>query len=292
MASNSAPRTESNTVAVKRKPFIWSYGVTTVDRNHHGIETKRLITTLPTTITSLKAAGFDNPHLFVDGCTPDRAVEVKKWLKEEHGIDGGISIRSPNIRTHGNWFLTAMELFIRSPNADRYAIFQDDFITYRNLRGYLEWCGYPDDRVTGDNYSRCFREGRGYLNLYTFPSNQTLAPRNQHGGTIEGWYKSNQFGRGAVALVFNRECLLTLLQSKHMVERPLDAHRGHKAVDGGIVTSLKKEGWIEYVHTPSLTQHIGDISSMGNKPHLKAESFKGESFDAMELVGMVEKCRT
>ena len=226
----------------------WAYGLTTVP--------ERRETTFPKTIESLRNAGFDSPRLFIDGYL-DRALYATLGLST--------SMRETRIRTFGNWMLGLIKLYIREPHADRYAMFQDDFVTYRNLRGYLEKSPYPN---------------KGYLNLYTFPSNQGLAPRD---GT-QGWYLSNQLGRGAVALVFNKEAIKTLMYSKDIVDRPEDSQRGHRAIDGGIVTAFKKAGWKEYVHNPSLVQHIGDVSSMGNNPHLKAISFKGEDYDAMELL--------
>jgi hypothetical protein len=182
------------------------------------------------------------------------------------------------------------ELYLRQPQADRYAIFQDDCTTYANLRSYLDQSPYPSD---------------GYLNLYTMPSNQTIAP------TTNGWYRALflqcvkcnkrqhltgvqqtgmccgerqfQYGRGAVGLVFNRQALHALLSSDHMAQRPTDPMRGHRAIDGGISWSMNKAGFYEYVHSPSLLQHIGKVSSMGNVPHPLAVSFKGEGFDAMEM---------
>jgi hypothetical protein len=225
----------------------WSYGITTVLSRRHDL--------LPRTLASLCSAGFPEPRLFVDGADAKDAA----WYASEFGLP--VTARYPAIRTFGNWFLSLAELYIREPTATRYAVFQDDFVTYRNLRQYLESCEYPP---------------RGYWNLYTFPSNQTLAKGL-------GWYASNQFGRGAVALVFDRETVKTLLASQHMVERPEDCTRGWRAVDGGVVTALKKAGWTEYVHNPSLTQHTGQISSMGNRPHLQATSFRGEEYDALEL---------
>jgi hypothetical protein len=91
-------------------------------------------------------------------------------------------------------------------------------------------------------------------------------------------------GRGAVALVFDRDTVITLLTHQHMVTRPLDAHRGWKAVDGGVVTALQKAGWEERVHNPSLVQHTGMLSAMRNRPHKQAVSFRGKDFDATELL--------
>lgn len=231
----------------------WAYGVTTVPSRRRDL--------LPRTLASLKAAGFCEPRLFVDG---DKDGE--SW-EREFGLS--VTARYPAVRTYGNWYLAMLELYIREPTAERYAIFQDDFVTVKNLKAYLSKAPYPE---------------RGYLNLYTFPANQALAPLASPGGVGAGFYKSNQKGRGAVALVFSREAVVTLLSSHHMAERPMHATRGWKAVDGGIVTAMEKAGWCEYVHDPSLTQHVGDVSSMGNKQHKKAETFPGERFDAMTLL--------
>ena len=244
-------------VAAQPAKMKWSYGVTTVPRRFDSGPGNEPI--LPRTLESLAKGGFDKPWLFVDGATSlpphlSSAVEEKR-----------VTFRAQPIRTHGNWILSIYELYIREPEADRYALFQDDFVTYLNLRQYLEACPYPD---------------KGYWNCYTFNSNHTLAER----GGFKRWYESNQMGRGAVALVFNRDVLMTLLSTRYMVERPIDPHRGWRAVDGGIVTALKREGVKEYVHNPSLVQHIGEISSMGNKPHQSAPAWKGESFNALDLL--------
>ena len=224
----------------------WAYGVTTVPG--------RISTLLPKTLKSLAKAGFECPRLFVDG--DDHYDDYLKL-----GLE--VTIRSPSIRTFGNWALGLAELYIREPNVDRYAMFQDDFITYRSLRDYLEQVNYPE---------------RGYCNLYTFPRNQTLC-----NGKV-GWYLSDQLGKGAVALVFTREAVTTLLKHEHIVDRPQDVNRGWRAIDGGIVTAFKKAGWKEYVHNPSLVQHMGIQSSMGNAKHQQAISFRGEGFDALSLL--------
>lgn len=228
----------------------WAYGVTTVPSRRDDL--------LPKTLQSLSRAGFDKPRLFVDGDS-----DTESWRRE---FDLEVTCRYPNIRTYGNWTLSLAELYFRQPRHTYYAIFQDDFITYRNLRQYLERIRYPD---------------KGYLNLYTFPRNQVLAP---NGGRTIGFYKSNQKGLGAVALVFSEEAVVNLLCHQHMILRPRDLVRGSRAVDGGIVTALRKAGWYEYVHNPSLVQHTGTVSSMRNHKHPQATSFRGENYDAMELL--------
>lgn len=235
----------------------WAYGVTAVDQ--------RLPDLLPITLRSLVHGGFPSPRLFVDG--PSRENRPR-W--EAFGME--VTYRTPKIRTFGNWLLALMELYIREPASDRYALFQDDLICSKNLRQYLEKVPYPD---------------KGYLNLYTFPSNQRLAPKTQgffKAAELNSGPEGFQTGRGAVGLVFSLEAVTTLLRSVHLLERPQDSTRGWKSVDGGVVTSMNKAGWYEYVHNPSLLQHTGQVSSMGSKPQKLAESFRGEEFDCLELL--------
>jgi hypothetical protein len=234
----------------------WAYGVTTVP--------ERKSTLLPRTLRSLRLGGWDSPRLFVDNCPAARANEYVT----QFGLE--VTSRWPHIRTFANYMLALGELYLRDPLADRYAMFQDDLVCYRNLRQYLErW--YPE---------------RGYLNCLTFPSNESYAKG-------PGWFESRplnsgpsgwQTGRGAVALVFSNEAVRVLLSHTHIIERPRDAHAGWKRVDGGIVTAMNKAGWREWVHMPSLVQHIGAHSTMGNKPHPPSDTFMGEEVDAMQLL--------
>lgn len=223
----------------------WAYGVTTFHtRVQNGL--------LKRTLGSLSQAGFDEPWLFIDGALP---AGLPSYLDKYEMVH-----RVPAIRIYGNFALGLYELYIRDPNAERYAMFQDDFVTCKNLRKYLEHCRYPD---------------KGYWNLYTFPQNTKQ---------FEGWYLSNQLGKGAVALVFDRETVLQLLGSRHWLERPQNPEKGWKAIDGGVVTALKKAGIKEYVHGPSLVQHIGETSTLGNRRHDLAPNFPGEAFDALEFL--------
>lgn len=226
----------------------WAYGITTVP--------DRIDSYFPETVNSLAAAGFDKPWLFVD-----RAETQASFPADYRAWGDRVSFRT-SMGTPANWTISLAELYFREPKANMYALFQDDFITCRTLKDYLSSCSYPD---------------KGYFNLYTFPSNQEICPPGQ-----KGWYKSNQLGRGAVALVFTPEGVLTLLTQRHLWERAQGARR-FRAIDGGISEAFKKIGWTEYVHNPSLVQHIGDISSMRNRPHLKAESFPGVDFDLLSL---------
>jgi hypothetical protein len=225
----------------------WQYGVTTVPWRK---------TEFLRSLKSLQAAGFATPRIFVDG--PQDA-----WY-QQFGLP--VTFRGDNIKTASHWILSAQELFYREPEADRYAIFQDDVVYCGGLKQYLSESPYPHD---------------GYLNLFTFFENEPLIAEQT------GWVKSNQKGQGALALVFNREAMVSLLSSPHLLTRTWSRKR-HFSIDGGIVTALQKAGVTEYVHSPSLVQHFGHKSSMGNSPpkgmkQSLAKTFPGEDFNALEL---------
>lgn len=235
----------------------------------------RLDTLLPRTLASLTTAGFDRPHLFLDGVGPD---DASGFVRNGHPV----TLRWPAVRTAGNWVLSLYELYYRDPTADLYAVFQDDLVCVGGLRAYLETAALPD---------------RGYLNLYTVPRNHPDALRERGypcdvPETHTGFYPSNQRGRGAVALVFPRAGVQTLLSQPHLVTRPErrsgerpDEWWPHRTIDGGVIEAMTQAGWREYVHLPSLVQHTGRGSSMGNVPQPDAPSFPGEGFDARALLG-------
>jgi hypothetical protein len=66
-AESKLVKTEPVMPKAKQPVRTWAYGITTVP--------SRLTTLLPRTITSLAAAGFDKPHLFVDGGTAAQALQ-------------------------------------------------------------------------------------------------------------------------------------------------------------------------------------------------------------------------
>jgi hypothetical protein len=118
----------------------------------------------------------------------------------------------------------------------------------------LESCEYPE---------------KGYWNLFTFMENDVMVSQVSQ----KGWMpaaravQGHQLGRGAVALVFSQEATIQLLSSRYMQTRIMDAVKGHRSIDGAVVSAMHLEGWTEYVHNPSLVQHTGEVSSMGNKKH-------------------------
>lgn len=227
----------------------WSYGITTVP--------ERINTTFPKTLNSLMWSGFETPHLFVDGEADPSQYDIFFGLN--------ITCRYPRTSINGHWMLSLGELYVRNPHADRYALFQDDFVTCKNLRPYLEQAGYPP---------------KGYLNLLTFPRNQNLCPANHR-----GFYLSDQKGLGAVALVFSNEAAKILLSNPYLVNKlQTNGERSWRYIDGGIVSALATQGWREYVHNPSLVLHTGHKSTHAKGSYPAARSFPGENFDCLSLL--------
>lgn len=158
----------------------------------------------------------------------------------------------------------AWGIYLADSKADRYAIFQDDIVLCRNVRTYLEAVEYPK---------------QGYLNLYTFATNE-----NKVFGKPKGFLPSDQLGKGAVALVFDHMAIHTLLQQSHLVNKP-QLPNGKKNVDGAIQHAMVIQAHFkEYIHNPSLVQHTGKIGTLHNPIHPLAKTFPGENFDAMELI--------
>lgn len=227
--------------------LVWEYGVTTVPSRREN--------ELLATLNSLCEAGFGNPRLFVDGCddpAPYAAFERPVTCRP-----------NPPLKIVGNWILALWELYVRNAFADRYAIFQDDILAVRNLRGYLDASPYPPN---------------AYLNLYTHKENV------QHTKGADGWHLAIQRGLGALGLVFDRAAVQTLLASRHMVDKPAGPKpsRRCRKLDGGILEAMRIAKHKEWIHNPSLLQHTGMVSTIGNN-YPAIPSFPGTDFDAMTL---------
>lgn len=256
----------------------WAVGLTTVPQ--------RLKDHLPRTLASVHAAGFDTPRVFVDGVASGRSVQEDLALRSPLWVSIQVTARWPQICAWGNWVLGLQELLIRNPQAERFAMFQDDVVCVKGLRQYVERFNPP----------------RGYLNLYTHPLNHADAPgaavagRAREGRWIESTElqsgqvyggKMQQTGLGALALVFNRDAVIELLSSKVVAKKSLDHHAGHRSIDGCVCEAMNQVGWREWIHMPSLVQHTGHTSTMTDAKKLlrrEAPSFPGENFSALDFV--------
>lgn len=238
----------------------WAYGVTTVPARRSML--------LKQTLMSMGGAGFGSPRLFVDDC-----ADPGSWQKE---FNLEVTGRFPRIKAYANWVLALIELFAREPTADWYALFQDDVVMYRNLRQYLEKCIFPE---------------KSYLNLYTFPwastNGRDKGPQAKPPSPDCGWYESNQRGRGALGLVFSNEGVRALLSGKasdFLLRKAMGVDPLGRNIDGGVSEAMRYVGYKEYIHDPSLVQHTGTKSEIGNRAHPLAPTFRGEEFDAMDLL--------
>lgn len=248
----------------------WAVGVTTVPSRRDVL--------LPRTLAPLKAAGFEDVRLFIDGY--DHDVVDTTHLAWDHPV----TARGEVVRTWGNWWLGMHELWIRHPAADRYLMCQDDLVAVRNLRQYL------------DRMPKLL--GQRYLNLHTFHTNeQVIAGQRQgtwHEAGLIGGNNSQrrQTGRSALALVFDHAGMQALLSSPLLVNKPLDSNRPTTRIDGSICHAMNLAGFREMVHCPSLVRHTGEISviksdQQGEPTHCGYPldmTFPGELFDAMEFM--------
>lgn len=237
----------------------WAYGITTVP--------SRVGNLLDTSLQSLALAGFPEPRLFIEGSAGHEYSQYKLQVTTRE-----TPLHKP-ANNLGNWYLALWELYIREPLADRYALFEDDILLCRGVKQYLDACQYPKN---------------GYWNLHSAANN--VAGYNQQPkadqiapASPQGWTPSAQKGKGALALVFNREALTTLLMSSYFVKQP-QAARGWRSLDGTILTSFVNAGYKEYIHLPSFVQHLGDKSTMGHGKCPPATTFPGETFNAIELL--------
>lgn len=238
----------------------WSVGLTTLrtpEREAQAIRTYR----------DLLCAGFQDDEIIV--CTnTDPTVETK----DKNSLAD--CIHWPTIGAFGNWVLTAWEIYLASPRADRYAIFQDDIELSLRLREYLEMLPFPFD---------------GYLNLITYPENSMptadeLRLSDQH--SIRPWYRArNEWGLGAQGLVFTNATLRKLFVSPSLVNYVHNnPTRSQDGIDGVVKTACKFMDIHEYVHPHSLIRHINSTSTLHHPDQPECYGFLGSQFDLMSLV--------
>lgn len=209
------------------KPQIrkWAVGVTTAPRRQP---------TLEACLDSLFRAGWENPHLFVDGgaAVPDRLRHLSATWRDRR------------LGAWSNYVLGLMELAVMFPDADAYLMIQDDawFYDRENLREYLEQTLWPGDVP-------------GIVSLYCSEADT---------GRFDGWHQhSGPWVWGALAFVFPRRVLERYIADPSLLQRPAQVVNGAFAnVDsatGRWADSQKIPFWSP---TPSLVQHIGNSSSI------------------------------
>jgi hypothetical protein len=152
---------------------------------------------------------------------------------------------------------------IREPRADRYAVFEDDLIACPNLRKYLERTTTPGTR---------------FYNLITHDVNANRRPHSNY----RGWYHSDQMCRGAVGLVFTNESAVAILSCRKLIAAFQEESRMYRARDTAIGNAMRQMNFHEYVHYPSLLQHMESESTFGHKIG-KVDAFI-EGFDPLSIL--------
>jgi hypothetical protein len=212
--------------ARRRRPIkTWAVGVTTSPRRRP---------TLERCLDHLTRAGWEAPHLFMDG--PVR-------VPERFGHLPG-TLREPAAGAWPNHYLALFELTLRQPSADAYLILQDDALIYdgENVRAYLE---------------RTFWFGGAAQVVSLYCAEPYTAAKF-------GWHRFRKaWVWGALAFAFSRDAAQRYLRDGRVCR-----HRW-RSPDGGLVQIDVLIGWWAkrrripvWFPTPSLVQHIGETSTL------------------------------
>lgn len=215
------------TPAIRCGPAIrnWSVGVTTAPRQSP---------TLERCLASLSHAGWQTPRVFVDG----ELTVPTAWSHLPR------TNREPQIGAWPNYYLALAELLMRDPAADAYLVVQDDalFCSDPCTREYLEQVFWPG-------------ESAGIASL--FCSRADTQP-------VAGWYQyPGAWSWCALAFVFSRAAAQRFLADLDVVR-----HRESRRKNGLAHISWCIGQWAVrsqvpvYFPTPSLVQHIGEVSTL------------------------------
>jgi hypothetical protein len=212
----------------RRRVRTWAVGV---------VSSPRRQPTLEATLDSLARAGWNAPHLFLDG-----TVRVPERFGGLPGV-----LRVGRVGCWPNYYLALAELLMRHPDVDAYLLVEDDALFYDGevLREYLEQMLWPERRS-------CL------ISLYC-PS--LYSARNF------GWRPWRaEWTLGALAMVFPRRVAQDFLLDASVCDHRWG--RWHEE-DGGMAnTDIVIGRWARrkririWYPTPSLVQHIGVTSTL------------------------------
>ena len=220
----------------------WSIGVVTAPRRE---------ATLAWCLDGIRRAGFDSPHVFVDG-----RVRIP-----ERFSDLAITWRENPVGAWPHYWLSLAELVQRDPGADVYLLLQDDAVLFDrgNLREYLESALWPGSTP-------------GLVSLYCSQAYTIWEP---------GWHARHEpWVWGALAFVFPRQLVRQFISDPDIIShRWSGAFDGRSQVDVLIGEWAAKSGYPVSFPCPSLVQHVGNTSSIweraSNLGHRRADWFAG-----------------
>jgi hypothetical protein len=203
----------------------WSVGVTTAPRRRP---------TLDRCLASLVQAGWSDVRVFAEPGT--EIADAFAHLP--------VTLRDSVLGAFPNWYLSLAELVMREPRADAYFLCQDDALLSSGLRGYLERTLWPAADV-------------GVVSVYC-PSHYAI-------GRPAGFHVENRgwASWGAVAYLFpNPSARAVLTDLAVLNHRPHGPAEGMRNIDSVVGSFCQRKGLGYYVHVPSLSQHIGDTSTI------------------------------
>ena len=137
----------------------------------------------------------------------------------------------------GNWLMTALELFVRHPLAERYCIFQDDVVVDPDLKAAIA----------------ATQLDKKYINLSWASDNEKSAA-------------SVPIGNGACGLVFDRAGLLACLGDLNVLAKPCASGKNKSTgLDFSIALAMRNQGYTEQVFPEPMLAHTGEQSTIANK---------------------------
>ena len=200
----------------------WAVGVTTAPRR---------LPTLEASLASLAAVGLPAPRLYIDGLVDLPAS----------GRDLPRTVRSPAVGAWRNYYLTLVELLCTAPEADGLLVVQDD-------------CLWPVGAPLGDYLANC-----------RWPANHEFIASfyccSEYTGETSGWRRfADAWVYGAVAFAFSRGAAEALVSDAEALARCRDSRAG--GIDAWIGQWALRRRIPLLVPTPSLVQHMGDVSTL------------------------------
>ncbi|WP_165070055.1 glycosyltransferase family protein [Paludisphaera rhizosphaerae] len=210
----------------------WAVGVTTAPRRRP---------TLDGCLDGIVRAGWDAPRLFLDGTVriPARHAHLPTSWREEA------------VGAWPAWFLSLTELIVQRPEADAYLMIQDDVALHDHepLRDYLERVLWPGDRP-------------GLVSLFHIGPEATW-----------GWRLNVDPNRlSAQALLFPPDLARALVADPTVVRAVLDSSADHHTPIPDVLNIWLARRSIDCWHTtPSLVQHVGDVSAIWDEAALTSD---------------------
>ncbi len=222
---------------VSARTIVWAVGVLTAPRKRP---------TLEATLFDLKRAGFADVQLFAEPGA-DIPAGFQHLPVTRQGRALGV---------FGNTVTALSALYLSQPQAEAFALFQDDISVAEGLRA---WCN-----------RELWPSGQGLVSLFTM---------KEQSGTATGWQVA-QRGMfrtfGALGFIFRRDVLLAFLSDHRVWLHRQSRRHGSDAAIGEWAT---RTGHGIAYHTPSLLQHRGETSAAGH------------SFDEIELAHAIPHVR-